>query len=70
MISVTSGLVAITNELLEFGMAMDLKDAYTFPAESRYFSVHHSIQTVSEARTAFYPVGTVGSSPGVKVAGE
>jgi hypothetical protein len=39
-----------------------------FPAETRDFSVLHSIQTDSEHHLASYLIGTRGSFPGGKVA--
>jgi hypothetical protein len=37
-----------------------------FPAEARYFSLLHSIQTASGAHPASYPTGTKGSFLGLK----
>jgi hypothetical protein len=39
------------------------------PAKAGNFSLHHRVQTGSEAYPASYPMGTRGSFPGVKVAG-
>jgi hypothetical protein len=40
-----------------------------FPERTRNFSLHHRVQTGSEARPASYPMGTRGSFAGSKVPG-
>jgi hypothetical protein len=35
-----------------------------FPAEARYFSLHHSIQRGSDVYPASYPIGAGGTSSG------
>jgi hypothetical protein len=40
----------------------------SIPGRGGNFSLHHRVQTGSGIQPAFYPMGTSGSFPGVKVA--
>jgi hypothetical protein len=46
-----------------------LDDRGSIPGGAGSFSLHHRVQTGSGAHPAPYPMGTVGSFPGDKVAG-
>jgi hypothetical protein len=50
---------------LGYGMD-DLDSKVRFPARAGNFSLHHRVQNGSEAQPASYPMGTRGSSLGVK----
>jgi hypothetical protein len=47
----------------------DRGSSVRFPAGAGNFSLHHRVQTGSEAHPAFYPMVTRGSFPGGKAAG-
>jgi hypothetical protein len=49
------------------GYGLDNRDSRVrFPAGTRNFPLHHRVQNGSGAHPASYPMGTRGSSPGVK----
>jgi hypothetical protein len=53
------------------GIALDygLDDQGSIPAWAGNFSLHHHVQNGSGAHPSSYPMGTMGSFPGGKVAG-
>jgi hypothetical protein len=62
-----SAVESVNNLCLALGYWLDDRgSSVRFPAEAGNFSLHHSVQTGSEAHPASYPMGTTGSFPGDK----
>jgi hypothetical protein len=55
---------------IALGYGLDDRDSrFRFPAEAGNFSLHHRVQSGSEAHPASYPMSTRGSCPGSKATG-